>query len=220
MVRLSACCSLGRGFGDGGAGGGLVDDAFVGGEGGQQGLQGEVVDRAGVAAAGLVQQRGGVVGEQGVGSSGQVEVVAQVVGGLFQGHAGHVVAHGDALVEGGEHAEFDLAAQVGWPTSRQASGQRLSRSWLVSMRMASSWSWSSRWPSSMTSTGVRPRSAASVASAAWTATVLPTPTSPVSTPRACWSMHQVMRATASAWAVWRCSIWGASSRPNGILVNP
>src|SRR6266511_3109954 len=121
MVRLSAWCLFGRGFGHGGAGGGLVDDALVGGEGGQQGLDGEVVDRARVAAAGLVQQRGGVVGEQGVGSSGQGEVVAQVVGGLLQGHAGHVVAHGDALVEGGEHAEFDLAPQGG--LADQQAGQ-------------------------------------------------------------------------------------------------
>src|SRR6266545_2364306 len=121
MVRLSAWWSFGRDFGDGGAGGGLVDDALIGGERGQQGLQGEVVDRAWVAAAGLVDQRGGVVGEQGVGSSGQGEVVAQVVGGLFQGHAGHVVAGGDALVEGGEHAEFDLAPQGG--LADQQAGQ-------------------------------------------------------------------------------------------------
>jgi hypothetical protein len=37
-------------FGDGGAGGGLVDCALAVGEGGDQGLQGEVVDRAGDAA--------------------------------------------------------------------------------------------------------------------------------------------------------------------------
>ncbi|MEU7741940.1 hypothetical protein [Nonomuraea sp. NPDC049158] len=41
-------------FVDGGAGGGFVDDALVGGEGGQQGLEGEVVDRAGIATAGGV----------------------------------------------------------------------------------------------------------------------------------------------------------------------
>src|SRR5215207_9316008 len=75
LFSLTAWCSLGRDLGDGGAGGGLVDDALVGGEGGQQGLQGEVVDRAGVAAAGLVDQRDGVVCEQGVGASGQVQVV-------------------------------------------------------------------------------------------------------------------------------------------------
>src|SRR3954464_713068 len=38
-------------------------------------------------------------------------------------------------------------------------------SWLVSMRIDSSWAWSSRWASSMTRTGVRPRSACSTASA-------------------------------------------------------
>ena len=52
------------------------------------------------------------------------------------------------------------------------------------------------------------------------ATVFPAPTSPVMTPMWCCSMHQVIRATASAWERWRCSIPGARSRPNGILVNP
>jgi hypothetical protein len=46
-----------------------------------------------------------------------------------------------------------------------------------------------------------------------TATVLPTPTSPVMTPRARSPMHQVTRAVASPWAVCRCSIPGARSRP-------
>src|SRR6266511_1112918 len=111
MVRLSACCSLGRGFGDGGAGGGLVDDAFVGGEGGQQGLQGEVVDRAGVATAGLLQQLGGVVGELGVGSSGQVAgaVLVCVLGvGGGRGVAGQC---GLAV----DQAGVDLVGGVGEP---------------------------------------------------------------------------------------------------------
>jgi hypothetical protein len=38
--------------------GGLVDDGLAGGEGGEQGLDGEVVDGAGVAAAGPVDQGG------------------------------------------------------------------------------------------------------------------------------------------------------------------
>ena len=58
------------------------------------------------------------------------------------------------------------------------------------------------------------------ARAARTATVLPAPTSPVMTPSACSVMHQLIRATASAWAAWRCSIPGARSRPNGIRVKP
>src|SRR3954467_990615 len=62
-----------------------------------------------------------------------------------------------------------IRRRVGCPTSRQANGLRLSMSWLVSMRRDSSWPWSSRCASSMTRTGVRPRSACSVAraSAAW-----------------------------------------------------
>ena len=47
------------------------------------------------------------------------------------------------------------------------------------------------------------------ARAARTATVLPAPTSPVITPMRRSAMHQPMRATASSWAVWRCSMAGA-----------
>jgi hypothetical protein len=68
VFRVALWCSFGGDFGDGGAGGGFVDDGFVGGEGCDEGLDGEVVDGAGVAAAGLVDQGGGVVGEQGVGA--------------------------------------------------------------------------------------------------------------------------------------------------------
>ena len=76
VFRVPAWCSVCRDFGDGGAGGGFIDDGLVGGVGGDEGLDGEVVDGAGVAAAGLVDQGGGVVGEQGVGAAGQGEVVA------------------------------------------------------------------------------------------------------------------------------------------------
>jgi hypothetical protein len=76
VVRVSGWCSFCRDLGDGGACGGFVDDGLIRGERGDEGLDGEVVDRSGVAAAGLVDQRGGVVGGQGVGAAGQVEVVA------------------------------------------------------------------------------------------------------------------------------------------------
>ena len=66
----------------------------------------------------------------------------------------------------------------------------------------------------------RIREASNAVVAARIATVFPAPTSPVMTPMWCCSMHQVIRATASAWERWRCSIPGARSRPNGILVNP
>src|SRR5919198_98819 len=48
-------------------------------------------------------------------------LVAQVVGGLLQGHAGHVVADGDALVERGELAELEPAPQRG--LSDQQAGE-------------------------------------------------------------------------------------------------
>ena len=56
---------------------------------------------------------GGVFAEQRVGSAGELEMVADVAGGLLAGHAGHGVADGDPLVEGGEDAELDPAAQGG-----------------------------------------------------------------------------------------------------------
>jgi len=54
VVSLSPWCSFGRDFGDRGAGGGFVDDGLVGGVGGDQGLDREVVHRPGQAAGDLV----------------------------------------------------------------------------------------------------------------------------------------------------------------------
>ncbi|MGW6151690.1 hypothetical protein ACWFRM_00930 [Streptomyces sp. NPDC055144] len=71
------------GFGDGKAGGGLV------GERGDEGLQGDVVDGAGQAAAGEVDQVHGVVGEQRIGPAGDRQVVLDVAGGLLLGHGQH-----------------------------------------------------------------------------------------------------------------------------------
>jgi hypothetical protein len=71
VFRVSVGWSFCRYFRHGGARGGLVDDGFAGGERGEEGLEGEVVDGAGVAAAGLVDQRDGVVGEQGVGAAAE-----------------------------------------------------------------------------------------------------------------------------------------------------
>src|SRR6266704_1514462 len=68
-------------FGDGGACGLLVDDGLAVDVGGDEGLEGEVVDGAGVAAGGGVNECGGVVAEQGVCPAGEFEVVADVAGG-------------------------------------------------------------------------------------------------------------------------------------------
>lgn len=76
VVGLSVWCLFCRDFGDGGVGGGFVDDGFVVGEGGDECLEGEVVDCAWVAAAGLVDQYCGVVAEEGVGAAGEGEVMA------------------------------------------------------------------------------------------------------------------------------------------------
>ena len=61
--------------------------ALLGGVGGDEGLDGEVVHRPGESARDLVDQGGGVVAEQGVCAPGQVEVVAEVTGGLLGAHA-------------------------------------------------------------------------------------------------------------------------------------
>src|SRR6266516_2235054 len=101
VFKLSLGCSFCRDdLGDGGSGGGFVDDLLVCGEGGDKGGDGEVVDGAGFAAAGVMDQGEGVVGEQGVGASGDLQVVADVAGGLLAGHAVHLEADRDALVEG------------------------------------------------------------------------------------------------------------------------
>ena len=78
---------------------------LLGGVGGDEGLDGEVVDRSGQAAGGLVDAGDGVVGEQRVGAAGELEVVGDVVAGLGLAHGRHGVAQRDALVEGGEGAE-------------------------------------------------------------------------------------------------------------------
>ncbi len=109
-------------FGDGGAGGCLVDDGFAGGVCGDEGLEGEVVDGAGVAAGGGVDEGGGVVAEQRVGSAGELEVVGEVAGGLAAGHGGHGVAEGDALFQGGQDGEFHGAARGGLADEQAGQG--------------------------------------------------------------------------------------------------
>ena len=53
---MSAGCSFCRYFRHGGARGGLIDDGFAGGVGGDEGLEGEVVDGAGGAAGSGVDE--------------------------------------------------------------------------------------------------------------------------------------------------------------------
>lgn len=53
-----------------------------------------------------------------------------------------------------------------------------------------------------------------------TETVLPAPTSPVTTPIDRSEMHQEIRATASLWAWCRWSMPGLRFRPNGIRSKP
>ena len=104
------------------ADGGFVDDGLGGGECGDQGWEGQVVDGAGVAASGGVDQGDGVVGVEGVGSSGDLHVVGDVVAGLLGRHCRHRVAQRDALFEGCEGTHAHLAAQGG--LADQQAGKR------------------------------------------------------------------------------------------------
>src|SRR6202034_1695421 len=64
----------------------------------------------------------GVVGEQVLSAAGELQVVADVAAGFLGRHAVHVVADGDPLVEGGQDAELDHAAQGG--LAEQDGGER------------------------------------------------------------------------------------------------
>ena len=76
-------------------------------EGRHQRLGGEVVDRPGEAACGVVHQGHGVVGEHPVRSPRQLQVVGDAGGGLGELHAVEVVAQNDALVQARERAESE-----------------------------------------------------------------------------------------------------------------
>src|SRR6266702_6337135 len=107
---------------DGSAGGGLVGDVLASGVGRDQRGDGQVVDGAGLAAGGLVDLGDGVVAEQVTVAAGELQVVADVGGGLLSGHAGHLVADGDPLVQGCEHAELDHSPEGG--LAQQDGGER------------------------------------------------------------------------------------------------
>ena len=82
LPRFVGLGSVRSGFGDGDTCCFLVDDGVIGGEGGGQRMQSEVVDRAGVTAGGVVDQPDRVPGEQGVGPSGDFAMMPYVVGGV------------------------------------------------------------------------------------------------------------------------------------------
>jgi len=65
VFKVSRGCSVCRGdLGDGGPGGGVVDEVLPGAGGGDQGGGADVVDRPGLAAGGVVDLGDRVVGEQ------------------------------------------------------------------------------------------------------------------------------------------------------------
>ena len=91
----------------------MVDDRLAVGEGGDQSLNGEVVDRSRKATAGLVDESEGVVAEENVLAAGDGEMVLHIGDGLGQVHAVEVVAEGNPLIERGIRPELQTAAQRG-----------------------------------------------------------------------------------------------------------
>src|SRR5271165_2759750 len=79
VFRVSRGCSVCRGdFGDGGPGGGVVDEVLAGAAGGDQGGGADVVDGSGLAAGGLVDLGDRLVGEQLGGAACLLQVMADV----------------------------------------------------------------------------------------------------------------------------------------------
>jgi Domain of unknown function (DUF4062) len=100
VFRVSRGCSVCRGdLGDRGPGGGVVDEVLAGAGGGDQGGGADVVDGSRLAAGGLVDLGDRVLGEKVGGAPGLLEVMADVAGGLVGGHALHLVADGDPLLQ-------------------------------------------------------------------------------------------------------------------------
>src|SRR6266404_7160767 len=82
VFRVSRGRSVCRGdLGDGGPGGGVVDEVLAGAGGGDQGGGADVVDGARLAAGGLVDLGDRVLGEEVGGPPGLLEVVPDVAGG-------------------------------------------------------------------------------------------------------------------------------------------
>src|SRR6266536_1960761 len=111
--RWCGCGSVAGELGGGAFGAGVVDQRLAVGGGGDERGGGGVVELAGQPTGDAVQSGDGVVGEQRLGAAGEVQVVGQVGGGLGKVHGWQGVAGGDALVEGGEHAQAQLAGQGG-----------------------------------------------------------------------------------------------------------
>jgi len=78
-----------------------------------QGGDGRVVEGTGQPVGSPVESGHGVVRDEGIGAASQGQVVAEVAGRLGQVHGPQAEAGGDALVEGGEHAHAQVAAEHG-----------------------------------------------------------------------------------------------------------
>jgi hypothetical protein len=107
---------------DGHLGGGLIDDGFILSEGGDESLDGEVIKGARETLGSLVKEGDGVVAEEVVFATGEIEVVADISGRFGQIHTFEVDAESDALVEGGEDALTEAAAESGLPDEEHGGG--------------------------------------------------------------------------------------------------
>jgi hypothetical protein len=114
------------GFGDRGSGAGFVDEVLVGDAGGDERGDGEPVDAAGFAAAGVVDEADGVVGKQWVGSSSQLQVVADVAGGFSLVMPVMVRRTVMRCSSAARVPSAIFVARVGWPRSIVANGDSVS----------------------------------------------------------------------------------------------
>lgn len=134
---LSCCepCSVRRGFGDGDTCGFLVDDGVGRWRRLRRECVGQVVDRVGVTlgkrcgSAHLRPRKTGCLRVPAM-----MQVMADAVGGLGVVRAGDDVAHRDALVECGQHAEAETVTRAGLAGQEATNGHPESMSRLASRR--------------------------------------------------------------------------------------
>ena len=89
------------------------DGAFLIEHGIGEGGFGDGADFSGDAEGDLMDGCKGLVIEEGLLGAGEFKVMGDIVFGFFQAEAGHMVAHGDTLVEGFHDGEVHDASKIG-----------------------------------------------------------------------------------------------------------
>src|SRR5438309_6073871 len=101
---------------------GVVDQGLALGRRGHERRGGGVVQRPGQTVGVAVQASRRVVGDEGICPPGQRQMVAQVRQAFRKIHPGDLIAHRDALVEGGKTPRRSWRESMGWPKSTRAKG--------------------------------------------------------------------------------------------------